>query len=642
MCALALKSGGGGKTLSSCSTEVIPTWGGVEVFWLGFRLIISETRAFIVAAARAGKAPVPSGPMMSIVPPLPASTAAAASRSRLTRILLLTLVFSPLTEVRSAETVWPNGAIATSHPLATDAALHAVRLGGNAVDATVAAALTLGIVDAHNSGIGGGCFMLIRTARGSIEALDGRETAPAQATRDMFVRDGKAVPELSQTGALAPGIPGSLAVYDYALRHFGRLKLHVLLEHAAQIAEDGFPLDQAFAGRLRETAGDLARFPESKKIFLQPEHPGHPDHSPPAAGSLLRQPDLARSYRQIAAEGIGWFYGGDFAVRTAAWMQAHGGLITRQDFENYQIRLREPVRSRYRDCEIVGFPPPSSGGIHVAQILNILSHFEVSQHPPDAPETIHLLVEAMRFAFADRAHWLGDPAFTKVPLGLVNKGYARSLAELIHRDQRASIPSHGPADQFSTGHFGRHTTHLSAADAEGNWVACTTSLNTSFGSKVVIPGTGILLNNQMDDFAAQPGTANFFGLAGAEANSIAPGKRPLSSMSPTIILRGGRPIFALGAAGGPTIISQTVVNIVNLLDFQLPVAEALATARIHHQWRPDQLFVEKPAPALRAGLEKLGHQVVPSAGGAAQIVGRAGSGFSAAHDPRLRGKADGW
>lgn len=536
----------------------------------------------------------------------------------------------------AGEILGRNGAVATVHPLATDAALGAFRQGGNAVDAAVAAALTLGVVDGHNSGIGGGCFFLVRTERGTLVAIDGRETAPAAATRDMFVRDGKAVPELSQTGALAIGIPGSLAVYDYALRHFGKLKLKDLLLPAAELAGNGFVVDRTYAARLRDAANELAKFDASKEIFFRNGKPCGP-------GARLKQPELAATYRAIADHGIEWFYQTEFPKKVGAWMKANGGIITAEDFRAYEVRIREVVRSRYRDYEIIGFPPPSSGGVHVAQILNILEQFPLRDYPAYSADSMHLIGEAMKLAFADRAFWLGDPDFAKVPRGLISNQYARQLASRIKMDQAIEVEKHGNADEFSTSFFGGHTTHFSTADARGNWVACTATVNTTFGSKVVIPGTGVVMNNQMDDFAAQPGVPNFFGLIGAEANAVEPGKRPLSSMSPTIVLKSGQPILSLGAAGGPTIISQTVINLVNILDYGMSVDEALRQPRFHQQWRPDELRTEKLPPGVVTELERRGHELnTVRSMGAAQIIGWNEDGFVGAHDPRLEGKAAGF
>lgn len=539
----------------------------------------------------------------------------------------------------------PRGVVATVHPLATEAALNAMKKGGNAVDAAVAAALTLGVVDGQNSGLGGGCFMLLGLADGRCLALDGRETAPAAATRDMFVRGGQADPRLSQRGPLAVGIPGSLAVYQYAVAHYGRLRLKDLLLPAARLAARGFVIDERYAARLREVADDLRLFPASAAILL------HADGAPLQAGEVLRQPDLARTYRTIARRGIQWFYQGEFAHAAEAALRSRGGLVGAEDFARYRIKFREPVRTTYRGYEIVGFSPPSSGGVHVAQILNILEHFDLKAMGAGSADFVHVVTEAMKLAFADRAHWLGDPDFTPVPRGLVSKEYAAPLAGRIRLEHASAVPQHGEPPRAVTDTFGgpgagRHTTHFSTADAAGNWVACTATVNTSFGSKFVVPGTGVFLNNQMDDFAIQPGVPNFFGLVGSDANAVAPGKRPLSSMSPTIVLKDGRPILALGAAGGPTIISQVVLTLLYTIDFGLDLPAALAAPRFHHQWKPDQLQIEQQAgEALVRALEARGHKVVTVESlGVTQAValGPGGRGLTGAADPRVHGSARSW
>jgi gamma-glutamyltranspeptidase/glutathione hydrolase len=531
-----------------------------------------------------------------------------------------------------------RGIVATVHPLASEAGVRAFERGGNAIDAAVASALTLGVVDGHNSGIGGGCFMLIRTATGSLIALDGREKAPAGASRDMFVQGGKADPALSQTGALAVGIPGALAVYEHALAQYGRLTLDSHLLAAAQIAEEGFPIDRTFANRLAATAAELRRFEVSRRTFLKS------DGSPFKAGELLRQPDLANSYRGIAEQGTRWFYGGEFAGKVEAWMRGNGGLVTANDFATYKFVQREPIRITYRGYEIVGFPPPSSGGVHVAQILNIVERFPLKSMKPGSAEVIHLVAEAMKLAFADRAYWLGDPDFVPVPRGLVAGDYGARLAQKIHLDRATPVAGHDTPALSGSDVFQKHTTHFSTADRDGNWVACTATVNTSFGSKVVVPGTGIVLNNQMDDFSIQPGVSNYFGLIGAEANSVAPGKRPLSSMSPTIVLKDGKPVLSVGAAGGPTIISQTVLAIINVIDFGMSIEAALNQPRFHHQWRPDELRVEKRVPLeVRQKLEKLGHKLnVVDSMGAAQAVAVEDGKLAGAADPRGEGKAAGY
>ena len=527
--------------------------------------------------------------------------------------------------------------VASVNPVATEAGLAVLRQGGNAVDATIAVALTLGVVDGYNSGIGGGCFILIRRPDGSFVAIDGRETAPVRASRDMFVRNGKADTHLSQTGALASGVPGELAACEYAVNHYGKKKLRELLLPAAELAEKGFVVSRRYAGVLQSVADELAEFDSSRAVFFQQD-------KPIAEGATLKQPELAQSYRRIAESGIDWFYRGPFARSVAKWMSGHGGIMTAEDFAKYHVELREPIITTYRGYQLVSFPPPSSGGVHVAEIMNILENFDLKAM--EAGARLHVMAEAMKLAFADRAYWLGDPDFAKVPRGLVDKTYGAELARRISMSHVIKVDSHGMPPEWQTNVFQKHTTHFSVADAEGNWVACTATVNTSFGSKVVIPGTGVVMNNQMDDFSAQPGVANYFGLIGAEANAVEPGKRPLSSMSPTIVQKDGQPLISLGAAGGPKIITQVVMELVGMLDLGMSPSEALAQARIHHQWWPDEMFIEPGVPqSTRAALQKLGHNLnVSSGSGVSQIVAwdPREKVFLGAADPRSDGKAEGW
>jgi gamma-glutamyltranspeptidase/glutathione hydrolase len=554
---------------------------------------------------------------------------------RLFSALSLSLLLVSATE--GAEAPATHGIVASVHPLATDAGLNVLKQGGNAVDAAVAVALTLGVVDGDNSGLGGGCFFLFRRANGSLIAIDGRETAPTAATGDMFIRQGKADTELSQTGSLASGVPGSLAAYEYAVQHFGKRTLKQLILPAADIAERGFTLDASYARRLQSVAADMARFDSTRAVFFK-------DAKPLAKGDVLKQPDLAATYRRIAEQGSDWFYRGPFAQATEDWMKRNGGLLTASDFRHYKLALREPLITTYRGYTIVGFPPPSSGGVHVAEILNLLENFDLKSL--DEPTRLHVIAEAMKLAFADRAYWLGDPDFAHVPRGLVDKEYGTALAAKINRDHVTEVASHGTPPDWQDNVFKKHTTHFSVADEEGNWVACTATVNTSFGSKVVIPGTGVVMNDQMDDFSIQPGVANFFGLVGAEANAVAPGKRPLSSMSPTIVLKNGQPIIALGASGGPKIISDVVLELVGMLDLGLGPADVLARPRIHHQWSPNELLLEGTLlPSLQQALESRGHKVKKSSDmGISQIVARTpdGKSFLGAADSRASGKAEGW
>jgi gamma-glutamyltranspeptidase/glutathione hydrolase len=545
-------------------------------------------------------------------------------------LMLLTLVGRAAEEPR-------RGMVAAVHHLASEAGVEIMRRGGNAVDAAVVTGLVLGVVDSHNSGLGGGCFLLLRLPSGEVVALDGRETAPAAATADMFLRQGKAVPELSRTGALAVAIPGQAAVFHEAVIRYGKLPWKVHCEMAAQIAEAGFPVPRAYASRIAAVAKDLAAFPASRAIFLRA------DGTPLQEGEIHQQPELAKTLRALGAGGPDWFYRGPFAQATAKWMRENGGLITEADFAAYTFKRRTPLETTYHGRRIVGMPPPSSGGVHVAQILNILEA-KGSVRSEDFP---HVVAEAMKLAFADRAFWLGDPAFTKVPRGLADKDYGQSLAAKIDVAKATLVKDHGTPPRADEHVFEKHTTHFSAADAAGNWVSCTSTINTSYGSKVVVPGMGVVLNNEMDDFAAEAGAPNAFGLVGAEANLPAPGKRPLSSMSPTLVFEGERPVLAIGAAGGPTIISQTLLALLHILDEGDTPAQALARPRFHQQWSPDELRVEKSMPsALKDDLRRRGHVLKEvDIIGSTQAVGQPvkDGPFVGAHDPRSReGRAAGF
>jgi gamma-glutamyltranspeptidase/glutathione hydrolase len=529
-------------------------------------------------------------------------------------------------------------AVASVHPLATDAGVAAFEAGGNAVDAAVATALTLGVVDTANSGIGGGCFILIRRADGSLAAIDGREKAPAAATRDMFLVDGKADPEKSQTGALAVGVPGALAAYDLAIKKYGQRDLSDLLLPAAEIADKGFPIDKVYAGKLKATEKTLAKFAGTKAVLLKGGETAWPE------AHKLRQRDLAKTYRAVAENGIDWFYRGQFAQRVGEWMAGNDGVMTADDFAAYSPAEREPLVTTYHDWTIVGFPPPSSGGVHVAQMLNMLEHFDLAaEYKRDPARALHIIAETMKLAFADRAHWLGDPDFVDVPRGLVDKEYAAELAKKINPEKSTDVPGHGTPPRAGEDLFGKkHTTHIAAADSEGNWVAITATINTTFGSKVIVPGTGVMLNNEMDDLSAQPGVPNAFGLVGGENNAVAPGKRPLSSMSPTIVLKNGQPVLTVGAAGGPKIITQALLAIVRRHDFGQSLAEAVAAPRIHHQWRPDELVVEEKMPAdVVKKLEGFGHEIEKiGTGGVSQAIEVGASGeLIGTFDPRVPGKA---
>ncbi len=529
-----------------------------------------------------------------------------------------------------------NGVVATVHPLASKIALDILKEGGNAVDAAVGAGLALGVVDGFNSGIGGGCFMVIHASNGEIFTIDGRETAPAAAHRDMFLREGKAVSDLSRKGPLAVGVPGALAAYAKALEGHGSKTLAQVITPSVAIARDGFVLGKDYVRRLGGAVEKLREFPGASAIFLNDAHALQ-------VGDRLIQIDLANTYESVAKDGLDHFYRGPLSKAVAAWMKEHGGILTETDFSNYQPKRRAPVRTTYRDHEIIGMPPPSSGGIHVAQILNMLETFDLASM--NETDRLHVIAESMKLAFADRAHWLGDADFTKVPKGLIDKVYAKTLARRIDLNKAIDVPTHGTPDGSDSDWFGKHTTHFCVADKAGNWVACTQTVNTTYGSGVVVPGTGVVLNNEMDDFAAQPGVPNAFGLLGSDANAVAPGKRPLSSMSPTIVLKDGKPVFSVGAAGGPTIITQALQAIVRRIDLKQPLTQCLKAPRIHHQWRPNQLRVERAMPQeIQDALKAKGHMVAATSGlGVSQALSlEADDTLAAQSDPRVNGSALGF
>jgi gamma-glutamyltranspeptidase/glutathione hydrolase len=347
----------------------------------------------------------------------------------------------------------------------------------------------------------------------------------------------------------------------------------------------------------------------------------------------------------VAEHGIDWFYRGPLATMDGDWMAANGGILTAADFAAYEAKIREPLESSYRGRTIVGFPPPSSGGVHVAQILNILEQFDLSEIAQRDPvEATHIVCEAFKLAFADRAYWLGDADFVDVPRGLIDQGYAEQLAALIDRQRAIDVAKHGSPPNWRQDLFGRHTTHIAAADTAGNWVAITATVNTAFGSKVVVPGTGVVLNNEMDDFSIYPGMPNAFGLVGAENNSVAAGKRPLSSMSPTIVLdREGQPTLTVGAAGGPKIITQVVLTILRTIDFGRPLSDAVAGPRFHHQWRPNVVIYERGLDAnVVEGLRQRGHNVEEiGSGGRTQAIARGEGKLIGVADPRGNGTAAG-
>jgi gamma-glutamyltranspeptidase/glutathione hydrolase len=475
-----------------------------------------------------------------------------------------------------------------------------LRRGGNAIDAAVATGLVLGVVDQFNSGIGGGGFLLLRLADGKVFAVDGREKAPAAASRGMFVKEGGYDSRLSRVGPRAVGVPGILAAYEKALDLGGSRSLGELIQPAIDLAEQGFVLDAYALSRYRNAIEELRRDAASARIYL------HPDGSQLKEGDILRQPDLAETYRRIAAEGLSYFYRGEFARRFASYMAENGGFITLEDMESYRAVMREPVVGKYRGYSVLGMPPPSSGGVHVVQILNLIEAGGIlGGRSGWDRDTILWTSRFMSRAFEDRAAYLGDSDYYPVPVErLTSKAYAEEIvAGLMKAEATDSAAGDvAPLD-------GGHTTSYVVLDRDRNVVAVNQTVNLNYGAKITLPGTGVLLNNQMDDFSAQPGEPNAFGLVGSEANAIEPGKRPLSSMSPTIIVKDSRPVMVLGGAGGPAIITAVLQVVVNVLDFKMDLAQAISLPRFHHQYLPDVLIVEEDSPLagqLEGGMEGQG------------------------------------
>ena len=519
-------------------------------------------------------------------------------------------------------------ALATAHPYATEAGMETLEAGGNAFDAAVAVTAMLAVIEPYSSGLGGGGFWLLHIAEDKKSILlDAREKAPRAAHRDMYLDDsGKVIPGLSVDGPLAAAVPGVPAALAYLAENYGRLPLSTTLRPAIEAAQEGFPANEKLIRMLEKRRDAVSRWPSSREIFLH-------DGNVPKPGHVIRQPELAEVLRRIATEGKNGFYRGEIADRLVLGIAAAGGIWQRGDLADYEVVLRLPVRFTYRNAEIVSAAPPSSGGVVMAEIFNILSQFDLESVSP--AEATHYLVEAMRLAYRDRAKYLGDPDFVDMPITkLTGREYARQLAETIGKKRARTDDEEGRSAVRES----PDTTHYSIIDAEGNRVAATLSINYSFGSGFVPPGTGVLLNNEMDDFAAKPGAPNLYGLVGGKANSIEPGKRMLSSMAPTFI-DDGRRLAILGTPGGSRIITMVTLAVLDFLE-GADAAAIVTRKRFHHQYLPDAVQYEPGAfdPSLIRQLHARGHRLKPleSDYGNMQIVihDRANDTLDAAADPR--------
>jgi gamma-glutamyltranspeptidase / glutathione hydrolase len=528
--------------------------------------------------------------------------------------------------------------VVTDAPLATRTGVEIMRAGGNAVDAAVATAFALAVVYPEAGNIGGGGFMVARLADGTEAALDFRETAPLAAARDMFLDEAGELTDRSVTGHLAAGVPGAVMGLWEAHQRFGTMPWPRLLEPAIRLADDGFSVDAELAASLRAAAPRLARFPGSAALFL-------PGGTPPEAGARWRNPELGQVLRRIARDGPAGFYEGETADLIVAEMQRGGGIITREDLRRYRAAWRDPVAFDYRRHRVVSMPPASSGGITLAIMANVMEGFPARRLGWQSDTLLHLTAEAMRRAFADRNHFLGDPDFVEFPQAmLVSADYAARLRATI--DPVRATPSEHVRPGLAEMTEPARTTHFSVVDPMGNAVALTTTINELYGSAVTVTGAGFLLNDEMDDFAARPGYPNMFGLVQGEANAIEPGKRMLSAMTPTIVLDPeGEVLMVTGARGGPRIISAVFQVISNVIDHDMDVVAAVHAPRIHHQHLPDVLYFENGglSVAQQQRLRAMGHTVGgrPTVGTAPSIVRRGGL-WTGAHDPRTGGLAAGF
>ena len=522
--------------------------------------------------------------------------------------------------------------VVSNSELASAAGVEILRKGGNAVDAAVATGFALAVTFPQAGNIGGGGFMVIRMADGRMAALDYREMAPLSATRDMYVDAAGHLTMKGRVGPLASGVPGAVAGMAEALRKYGTLPLSTVMQPAIRLAADGFTVDSALSGALVGARKLLTPF-EGSSLF-------YPGGRALAPGARLVQPDLARTLRLIAEQGPSAFYAGPVADSLVAEMKRDGGNITAADLANYKAEWRTPIVGTYRGDTLVAMPPSSSGGTTTIESLNILETWPALP-PAGSAAAVHDVAEAFRRAFIDRNSELGDPAFVKNPVArLTSKTYADSLRTTIVAGKASKTPAfdaHGESMQ---------TTHYSVVDAKGNAVATTTTLNGYFGSGVYVRGAGFFLNNEMDDFTSQPGTPNQFGLVQGEANAIAPGKRMLSAMSPTIVVgRDGKALLVVGAAGGPTIITATTQIILNVVDYHMTLADAMAFPRIHEQALPDKLVYERGglSPAVEDSLKTMGYELAPVGHLAnANAVLRVPGGWVGVVEPRSTGGAVGY
>lgn len=543
---------------------------------------------------------------------------------------------SPIfSQMATAQPVWAkHGMVASQEALASRTGVEILKQGGNAVDAAVAVAFSLAVTLPRAGNIGGGGFMLVHIAKeNKTIAIDYREMAPSKAKKNIFLdENGDAVEKLSREHGLAVGVPGTVMGMSLALEKYGTMTLAQVTAPAIKMAQEGISITPDLAQSLAGLKRRMAQWPTTAAIFYKA------DGSDYQVDDILKQPELAHSLSLIAEKGTKGFYEGETATKLINAVKEAGGIMTLDDLKNYKVVEREPVRGEYRGYEVVSMPPPSSGGVHIIEMLNVLQQFPIDKLGHNTAQTIHLMAETMKYAYSDRSEYLGDPDFYKVPVrALTSKDYAQKIASKIAMNKAT------PSAEIKPGKLAPYesdqTTHFSVVDKWGNAVSNTYTLNFSYGSGLVAKGTGILLNNEMDDFSAKPGVPNGYGLVGGDANAVEGNKRPLSSMSPTIVMKDGKPFLVTGSPGGSRIITTTLQIIMNVIDHGLNIAEASNAARVHHQWQPDELRVESSFNRDTISLlEAKGHKVkVQSAMGSTQSIMVTEQGIFGASDPRHSG-----
>ena len=508
-----------------------------------------------------------------------------------------------------------HGMVSSVSEIASQVGVDVLKRGGNAVDAAVAVGLALSVVWPAAGNLGGGGFMVIRQANGKATAIDYREMAPAAAHRNVYLDDkGEYIDESSTYGHAAAGVPGTVAGLAYALEKYGTMKWAQVAEPARRLAAEGFPVWYQLERSLKGASKQLSRYPETKRIFLRGDKPYE-------TGEIFKQPELAAVFERMIKRGPREFYEGKTAqlIEESMRRAANGGKaqakvwMTLEDLKNYKAVEREPLRGVYRGHEIITMPPPSSGGVAMIEMLNILERYDLKSMGAGSSQAIHVMIEAMRRAFADRAQFLGDPDFVKVPVaGLISRKYADNLAATIDPERASTSQEVRSGDPLP--YESEETTHFTVVDKDGNVASNTYTINDSFGNKITVEGAGFLLNDEMDDFAPKPGAPNAYGLIQGEANAVTARKRPLSSMTPTIVLKDGKLLFAVGSPGGSTIINTVAQVIVNIIDHGMNIQQAIDWPRVHHQWMPDQIVYEPYGlvPDVMNRLKTMGHQFANS------------------------------